>query len=163
MPLLIRWVINALALMLVAYLVGGIHVQGFFSALVASALIGLLNAFLRPLLIILTLPLTILTLGLFAFVINALMLLLASSILAGFQVDGFGSALWGALLLTLVSWLIGALTGGDRGQGGSFTIWTSRGRRTWTRGQGPRRGHGDGSGTDPEVIDLDQDEGGKWS
>ena len=162
MPLLIRWLINALALMLVAYLVGGIHVRGFFSALVASAFIGLLNAFLRPILIILTLPLTILTLGLFTFVINALMLLLASSVLAGFQVDGFLAALFGALLLTLVSWLINSLTGA-RGPGGSFTVWTSRGRKSSTRGRGPSINKRSGDESDPEIIDLDQDEGGKWS
>lgn len=104
--ILIRWILSGLSLILVGYLVPGIEVQSFFYALVAAAFLGILNAVIRPVLIILTLPLTILTLGLFIFVINALMLWLLSVILKGIYIESFWSALIGALILSLISWLI---------------------------------------------------------
>lgn len=91
--------------MLVSYLVPGIHVQGFGSALLAAAFLGILNALVRPILIILTLPLTILTMGLFILVINGFMLMLLSTFLKGIYIAGFWPAFWGALILTLISWL----------------------------------------------------------
>ena len=106
--LLIRWVLNAFALWIVSEIVSGIHSDGVGPTLVAALVLGILNAVLRPLLLILTLPLNLLTLGLFTFVINALILELTSAMVAGFTVAGFGSALVGALLLSLVSFLLSA-------------------------------------------------------
>lgn len=104
-----RWLINGVALLLVAQLLGGIHVSGVFAALVAAAIFGLVNAFIRPVLIVLTLPINILTLGLFTFVVNALMLWLTAGLVPGFDVYGFWAALWGSILLSLVSAAIGWL------------------------------------------------------
>ncbi|MEW6047535.1 MAG: phage holin family protein [Bacillota bacterium] len=104
-----RWLINGVALLLVAKLVGGIQVGGVFAALVAAAILGLVNAFIRPLLIVLTLPINIVTLGLFTFVVNALMLWLTAGLVPGFNVHGFWAALWGSILLSLVSAGIGWL------------------------------------------------------
>lgn len=107
--LLLRWVISALALLLVTYLVPGFYVQSFGYALIVALVIGLVNAVLRPLLILLTLPVTILTLGLFVFVINALLLMLVGAILEGFDVNGFVPALIGGILLWVISWLTNSL------------------------------------------------------
>lgn len=101
--ILFRWVINALALLLVANIVPGFGVSSLYSALIAALALGLANALVRPLLFILTLPITILTLGLFTFVLNALMILLVSTIVKGFVVDGFIPALLAALLLWVIS------------------------------------------------------------
>ena len=105
---IVRWVVNALAVMLAAYLVPGVSVRDFWSALIAAVVIGLVNAIVRPLAIILTLPINIITLGLFTLVINALMFWLASSIVPGFHVDGFWPAFGGALVFWAVSWLSNA-------------------------------------------------------
>ncbi|MBI2984957.1 MAG: phage holin family protein [Candidatus Kerfeldbacteria bacterium] len=104
--ILIRWLISALTLMLVAYLVPGVAVASFYTALVLALVLGFLNAIIRPLLIFLTFPITILTLGLFAFIINAGLFLFASSFVKGFEVDGFVSALVGSLLLWVMNWMI---------------------------------------------------------
>lgn len=109
MYLVFRWILNALALMGVAYLVPGIGVETFWTALMAALVLGLVNALLRPLLLILTLPVNILTLGLFTFVINAFMLWLVSTIVKGFTVDGLVPALLGALVLWIASMLVDAL------------------------------------------------------
>ncbi len=103
--ILFRWIINALALLLVANIVPGFEVSTFYSALIAALVLGLVNALVRPLLFILTLPVTIVTLGLFTFVINALMLWLVSSIVKGFEISGFVPALLGALVLWVISML----------------------------------------------------------
>ena len=103
MRLLAVWVINALALLLVAYLLKGIHVNGFGSALIAALVLGLVNTLIRPILVILTLPVTLLTLGLFIFIINALLFLFVGSLLAGFQVASFGAALLGSILNSVIS------------------------------------------------------------
>jgi putative membrane protein len=95
--------------MITAYLIGGIHVSGFFSAFFAAAFLGILNAFFRPILFLLTLPITILSLGLFTFVINALLLMMVSGVISGFVVDGFWWALLGSLIISLVSWLLTSL------------------------------------------------------
>jgi putative membrane protein len=107
--ILIRWLISAFSILITAYLVDGIHVGGFLSAFFAAAILGILNAFFRPILFILTLPITILSLGLFTFVINALLLLMVSGVISGFDVDGFWAALFGSLLISLVSWLLTSL------------------------------------------------------
>lgn len=102
--LLFRWLISAVSLLIISYIVPGIEVQGFFYALIAAVFLGVLNAIVRPVLIILTLPLTILTLGLFLFVVNGIMLMLVSLVIKGFQVNGFWPAVWGALLLSVINW-----------------------------------------------------------
>lgn len=103
--ILLRWLINALALLLVANLVPGFSIDSFYSALVAAAILGLVNAVVRPLLLVLTLPVNFITLGLFTFVINALMIELVSSIVKGFNVTGFLPALQAAIALWLISLL----------------------------------------------------------
>lgn len=106
MSLLLRWVLNAVALMLVAWLYSGVQVTGVFAALMAALALGLVNALIRPVLIILTLPVTILTLGLFIFVINALLFWLVGEIIQGFSVQGFAAALVGSVLYSLISLVI---------------------------------------------------------
>jgi putative membrane protein len=105
MYLLLRWLINALAILGIAYYVPGISVSGFYAALIAALVLGIINALLRPILVILTLPVNILTLGLFTLVINALLFWLTSSIVKGFTVVDFKAAFIGALIMWLVSWL----------------------------------------------------------
>lgn len=109
MKLVLRWLLSAGALMLIAYYVPGIRVMSFYSALVAALILGLINALIRPLIILFTLPINILTLGLFTLVINALMFWLASSVVKGFFVAGFWPAFWGALLMCVISWVVNSL------------------------------------------------------
>lgn len=101
-----RWVLNALALLAISQWLPGVAISGFYAALMTILILGLVNALVRPLLLLLSLPITLLTLGLFIFVVNALMFWLASTIVKGFQVDGFMAAFWGALLYSIVSWFI---------------------------------------------------------
>lgn len=108
MKLLVRWLLLAAALLLVAYLYPGVTVGSFGSAMIAALVLGLLNTLLRPLLILLTLPVTLLTLGLFLFVINAAMFYLAARVLDGFAVSGFLAALIGSLLYSACSVVIDA-------------------------------------------------------
>ena len=103
MTLLLVWILNAVALLAVAYILPGIVVASFGSAMWAALVLGLINMLVKPLFVLLTLPITIVTVGLFLFVINALMFWLAGSILNGFQVNGFWWALIGALLYSLIS------------------------------------------------------------
>ncbi len=107
--LLLVWILNAVALLVVAYLLPGITVSSFGSALIAALVLGLLNAVVKPLLVLLTLPLTIVTLGLFLLVLNALVFWWAGSILKGFQVDGFWWAVIGAIVYSLVSGVLASL------------------------------------------------------
>ncbi|MFA5061879.1 MAG: phage holin family protein [Patescibacteria group bacterium] len=109
MKLLFRWLISALVLMFIAYYVPGIHVTSFYSALVAALILGLVNALIRPLLLLLTLPINIFTFGLFTLVINALMFWLASTVVKGFYVAGFWPAFWGALIMWIVGWFVNSL------------------------------------------------------
>ena len=113
--ILIRWLILTVAILSAAYLLDGMEVQGFTSAFFAAAVLGILNAVLRPVLIILTLPLNILSLGLFTFVINAFLLKMAAGVIPGFEVHGFWPALFGSLIISLVSWLLSSLIN-DRGR-----------------------------------------------
>jgi len=106
---LIRLFFNTLAVIFVAYIVPGVTVRNFWTALLAAIVIGLVNAVIRPILSILSLPINILTLGLFSLVINALMFWLASAIVPGFEVAGFGPAFWGALVFWCVSWATNVL------------------------------------------------------
>ncbi len=109
--LLLRWFINALMLLVVANLVPGFTISSIYAALVAALVLGFVNATVRWVLIFLTLPINLVSLGLFTFVINALMILLVSTIVRGFDVAGFGPALWAAILLWLISWLTNAVLG----------------------------------------------------
>ena len=109
MLLLVRLFLNALAVMVVAYLVPGVSVASFPSAFIAAIVIGLVNALIRPFVEVLSLPLTIFTLGLFSFVVNALMFWLAAKLVPGFDVAGFWPAFWGALVFWIVSWLTNTL------------------------------------------------------
>lgn len=113
--LLLRWLVLTAAIMIAAYVIEGIQVGGFLSAFFTAAILGILNAFFRPILIVLTLPINILTLGLFTFVINALMLMMASGVISGFAVSGFWAAVFGSLLISLVSWILNSLIN-DRGK-----------------------------------------------
>ena len=110
LTLLARWILNAAALLLVAYMYPGVHVTSFGAAMIAALVLGLVNAILRPILLILTLPVTILTLGLFIFVINALMFWLVANVVQGFGVDGFWAAMLGSILYSVItlltSWLL---------------------------------------------------------
>jgi putative membrane protein len=110
LTLLARWILNAAALLLVAYLYPGVHVDSFVAALLAALVLGLVNAVVRPLLVILTLPVTLVTLGLFLFVINALLFWLVAEVVHGFAVSGFVAALVGSILYSLItlvtSWLL---------------------------------------------------------
>jgi putative membrane protein len=106
MKLILRWVINALVLLGLTQIITGFHVENFYAALVAALVLGLLNAVVRPVLILLTLPVTIVTLGLFTFVINALLVWFMSTFVKGVEVDGFLPA----LLVAVVLWSVGTLT-----------------------------------------------------
>ena len=111
--ILLRWLIQTVAILVAAYLLKGIDVTGFVPALAAAAILGILNAFVRPLLLLLTLPLNILSLGLFTFVINAFLLKIASLVIEGFTVQGFWAALLGSLFISLVSAFLNLLVRED--------------------------------------------------
>lgn len=113
--ILIRWLILTASILAAAYLVPGIQAGSFFSAFAAAAVLGILNALLRPVLIILTLPVTVLSMGLFLFVINALLLMMVSGVVGSFHVFGFGSALLGSLVISLVGWILNSFIN-DRGR-----------------------------------------------
>ena len=104
--ILIRWLVLTAAIIVASYLLEGIQVKGFLSAFFAAAILGVLNAFFRPILIILTLPINILTLGLFTFIINALLLKMASGVISGFDVRGFWAAVFGSVIISVVSWAL---------------------------------------------------------
>jgi putative membrane protein len=109
MRLLLVWLINAAALLALPYLLSSITVDSIPTALVAALLLGLINTFIRPLVILLTLPATLLTLGLFIFVINGLLFWFVGSFVQGFHVAGFWSAFFGAILYSIISWALSAL------------------------------------------------------
>ncbi len=109
MRLLLVWLINAASLIAVAYLMPSISVADFTTALVAALILGLVNAVIRPVLVLLTLPVTILTLGLFIFVINGLLFWFVGSFIQGFVVAGFWAGVLGAMVYSLISWLLSAL------------------------------------------------------
>ena len=117
--IIIRWLTLTVAIVFTSYLLDGIHVSGFLSALFAAAILGILNAFFRPIALLLTLPINVLSLGLLTFVINALMLKMASGVISGFEVIGFWSAVFGSLLISIISWLLNSFIN-DRGTVTSF-------------------------------------------
>ena len=125
--LFLRWLILTAAIMVSAYLFPGLEVSGFGTALFAALVLGILNAFFRPILLILTLPINILSLGLFTFVINAFLLMMTSGVIGGLHVDDFGSALLGSLIISLVSWGLSLFING-RGRVESIDIELRRNR-----------------------------------
>ena len=107
MRFLFRLLINVVAILIIAYILPGlIRVDGFLAALVAAILLGIVNTIIRPILVILTFPLTLLSFGLFLLVINGLMLWLVSALVSGFHVNGFWGALLGSILISIVSWIL---------------------------------------------------------
>ena len=106
MAILINWLLAALAIMATAYLLPGVSLSGFVPALVTALVLGLVNAFIKPVLLLLTLPINILTLGLFTLVINALMFWMVSGLVEGFVVPDFWTAFWGALIYSLLTWMV---------------------------------------------------------
>jgi putative membrane protein len=150
----IRWLTLTGAILLTAYLVDGIHVSGFFSAFSAAAILGILNALLRPIALLLTLPINILTLGLFTFVINALMLKMASGVISGFEVYGFGSALLGSLMISAISWLLNSFIS-DRG---TVTYYSTDRRSRHPNGVRPQNQ----SKIEKDTIDLENKGDDHW-
>jgi putative membrane protein len=137
-----RWVISTVAAALAANIVDGIEYKTFVDLVLATLLLGILNVFVRPILMLFSLPLLIVTLGLFTFVINALLLYLVGYLLAGFEVRSFGAAFWGGLVITIVSLILNSLTGTG---GARFKVETRK------AGSRPPRGGDDGGGP---VIDV---------
>ena len=109
MKLILRWLISALALLALPYLMSGITVSSFYIALIVAVVLGLINAVVRPILILLTLPVTVLTLGLFLLVINGLLFWFVGSFVEGFHVSGFWAGFFGAILYSLITWAANAL------------------------------------------------------
>ncbi len=137
--IIIRWLVITLAIILSSALIPAIRVDSLFTAVIAAGLLGVINVFIKPVLIILTLPLNIITLGLFSFIINAFLLKIVAYFVTGLEVDGFLAALLGALVISLTNWLANR-----------FIVATK------TRPNRPGR-------TDPpDCIDLEQKGNGKW-
>ena len=109
LSLLLRWLLNAAILLLVAYVYSGVGVASFGAAFVAALVLGLVNAVIRPVLLLLTLPVTILTLGLFIFVINGLLFWAVGSFWPGFHVNGFWAGVFGAIVYSIISWILSAI------------------------------------------------------
>lgn len=116
MRLLLLWILNALALLAVTYLLPAIQIAGFGSALLAALVLGFFNTLVRPVLTILTLPITVLTLGTFYLVLNGLLFWLASALLPGFEVAGFWAAVFGAILYGFIAWALYALVSSSQGK-----------------------------------------------
>lgn len=111
MTLLLQWLVLTISLGLASYLLEGIRIDGIWPLPVAAAILGIINTFLKPLALLLTLPINILTIGLFTLVVNAAMLSLASFLVPGFEVEGFFAAFFGALIISLTTWLINLIFG----------------------------------------------------
>lgn len=114
MRLLLRFLLNGLALLIAAWLIPGFDIATPGAAIVAGIVLGLVNAIVRPVLVLLTLPFTLITLGLFIFVVNAICLALTAWLVPGFSISGFGPALLGALVVSVVSWVLNALLVDER-------------------------------------------------
>jgi putative membrane protein len=152
----IRWLTLTVAIISTAYLIDGIHVSGFFSAFLAAAMLGILNALFRPIALLLTLPINIMTLGFFTFVINALMLKMASGVIAGFEVHGFWSAVFGSLMISVISWLLNSFIN-DRGTVTYYTV--DRRKRHPPQGRPPDATPKDGPSN---TIDLENKGDNHW-
>lgn len=138
--ILLRWFVTTIGILVVPQLISGVTVKGFGSAVAAAAILGVLNACVRPILIILTLPLTVVTLGLFILIINALLFQLAGAVIPGMMVDSFWSALWASIIVSIVSWLANYAIVGTQDQP---TIVVQRRQRD-------------------DIIDLHRGKGDKW-
>ena len=144
--ILIRWLTTTAAILATAYLLDGIQVSGFFSAVFAAAVLGILNAFFRPIALLLTLPINILSLGLFTFIINALMLKTASGLIPGFSVYGFWTAIFGSLLISVISWLLNSFIS-EQGTVTSINVTSSRNTAM---------------GNEDDTIDLEHKGDNRW-
>jgi putative membrane protein len=144
--ILIRWLTTTAAILATAYVLDGIRVSGFFSAIFAAATLGILNAFFRPIALLLTLPINILSLGLFTFIINALMLKMASGLIPGFDVYGFWTAIFGSFLISVISWLLNSFISE---QGTVTSINVKHSRRTTM-------------GNEDDTIDLEHKGDNRW-
>lgn len=111
MILILKWLLMAASIMISAYLIPGVTINSFFSALFVALFLGIVNILIRPVLILITLPINILTLGLFTFVINAVLVLLASSVIKGFEVSGFWTAMLFSVVLSVVNYVLNGLFG----------------------------------------------------
>lgn len=129
---LIRWFITTLAVFVAAFMINGIQYDSFAALLGASLLLGIINAFVRPILLLLSFPFILVTMGLFIFVINALLLRLVSAMIPSFHVEGFWSAFFGAILISLVSWILSAFF---RASDGKMYAITHHGRIKQARGK----------------------------
>jgi putative membrane protein len=152
--ILIRWLTLTGAIIITSYLLDGIHVSGFVSAFFAAAMLGILNALFRPILIILTLPINILSLGFFTFVINALLLKTASAVIQGFDVDGFWYAIFGSLIISAISWLLNSFIN-DRGT----VTYHSTDHRS---GPAQQSRHPNRKNLDHDTIDLEDKGDDRW-
>jgi putative membrane protein len=130
----IRWLTSTGAIIVTSYLLSGIHVDGFLAAFLAAAMLGILNALFRPIALLVTLPINILTLGFFTFVINALMLKMASGVISGFDVQGFWTAILGSLMISAISWLLNSFVD-KRGTWGYIDLGHRRDRADTSRNQ----------------------------
>jgi putative membrane protein len=144
--ILIRWLTTTAAIVATAYLLDGIQISGFFSAVFAAAMLGFLNAFFRPIALLLTLPINILSLGLFTFIINALMLKMASGVIPGFNVYGFWTAIFGSFLISVISWLLNSFIS-EKGTVTSINV--KHGRKAAMRDQ-------------DDTIDLEHKGDNRW-
>lgn len=122
MELIAKWFISALSLLGAAYLIEGISVESFYTALVVALFLGLINAIVRPALVVLTLPVTMLTLGLFIFVINGFLFWFLSTFIKGFNVDGLIPAIFGAIVVSVFSWLGNKFIAKDKGHNSNAQI-----------------------------------------
>lgn len=113
MKFVLRWLINTVGLLIVAYLIPGVNFESYLTAIIAALVLGIINAILRPILLILTLPINILTLGLFTLIINGFLFWLASSIVPGFMIENFAIAFWAALAYSLITWFTSAIFNSD--------------------------------------------------
>jgi len=111
MVLMLKWLLMATSVMIAACLISGVMINSFFSALFVALFLGIVNILIRPVLILITLPINILTLGLFTFVINAILVLLASSVIKGFEVGGFWTAMFFSIVLSIVNYILNGLFG----------------------------------------------------
>jgi putative membrane protein len=152
--ILIRWLTLTGAIITTSYLLDGIHVSSFVSAFFAAAMLGILNALFRPILIILTLPINILSLGFFTFVINALLLKTASAVIQGFDVDGFWYAIFGSLIISAISWLLNSFIN----ERGTVTYYSTN-RRS---GSAQQNGHPNRKNLDHDTIDLENKGDDHW-
>jgi putative membrane protein len=113
MRFLVRLLLNGLAIIVAAWFIPGVQLAGIVPALIAGALLGFVNALVRPILLLLTLPFTLITLGLFIFVVNAICFALTAALVPGFEISGFFAALFGAIVVSLVSWVLNAMLTDD--------------------------------------------------